>query len=552
MGSLAAIALLAFEPFTQAILSFDNRAIILTPGQYTDLSRSNNESLSPFPSIGQSIRLNAGTWTGFGGGDNSKGLFTFPGPNNTTSWYSSYLFSSMIQDDMGMKAALWNGFSPLTTAQTLKPASTCVSGNCSWTNFASIAVCHKCQDISQFVVKSSGRSKNPGVNLPNPKWGPGMIPDISNNWPGPNFYQSEMVITHTKYKIPSLNLSLSNYNGKSRCNSTSDTCPDTYLSLRVTTNPGQTLNFKDLNTMIMAFQYLNANESWRWYENETVWEKTSISSQECALFFCVNEYEDVLSQGVLNEKVISSWTNKTTGSYSADGNNITEYFNYANFSLDMGYALVNLSDLQIRIPDGYGQKSNLSTRSFNITQTTIVSLLNVLNDGFWGYDITQDYPSLLPLRWIYPARGLNKPLPFVAGLGESSHIPTTIGNVASSLTKWIRDNTLQASPNRGSATSMVIIIRVQWFFFIFPIITFCAGMIFAVLSIWEIQRLGRPALKDSIISTLACAPGDDNNLRARLKEAVATGKSQELGREVLMIWDEDEGIGQLKERKTLI
>lgn len=70
------------------------------------------------------------------------------------------------------------------------------------------------------------------------------------------------------------------------------------------------------------------------------------------------------------------------GSYSADGNNMTEYFKYANLSLDMGWALDNLSDLQIRIPNEYSQKSGLSTRSFNITQTTITSLLNILNDGF--------------------------------------------------------------------------------------------------------------------------------------------------------------------------
>lgn len=56
-------------------------------------------------------------------------------------------------------------------------------------------------------------------------------------------------------------------------------------------------------------------------------------------------------------------------------------------------------------------------------------------------------------------------------------------------------------------------------------------------------------LKDSILSTLACAPGDD--LRARLKEAVMAGKSQELGREVLVIWDKDESCGQLKQKEEL-
>ncbi|ENH71564.1 hypothetical protein FOC1_g10007802 [Fusarium oxysporum f. sp. cubense race 1] len=67
-----------------------------------------------------------------------------------------YRTSRNIQEDMGMKAAMWNGFSPFTARQNLKPAFACATGNCTWANFTSIAVCSKCRDISGYVTKSSG------------------------------------------------------------------------------------------------------------------------------------------------------------------------------------------------------------------------------------------------------------------------------------------------------------------------------------------------------------------------------------------------------------
>lgn len=42
LGALTAIALLAFEPFTQAILSLENRQVLLKPEEYAVMARANN------------------------------------------------------------------------------------------------------------------------------------------------------------------------------------------------------------------------------------------------------------------------------------------------------------------------------------------------------------------------------------------------------------------------------------------------------------------------------------------------------------------------------
>jgi hypothetical protein len=52
---------------------------------------------------------------------------------------------------------------------------------------------------------------------------------------------------------------------------------------------------------------------------------------------------------------------------------------------------------------------------------------------------------------------------------------------------------------------------------------------------WETQKLKRPALKDSILATLAYAPDED--LRLCLKQAAATERLQEVGRKLEVRWE---------------
>ncbi|UZP46125.1 hypothetical protein NXS19_013937 [Fusarium pseudograminearum] len=478
LGALATIALLAFEPFTQAILASEDREVVLKPKEYAELARKNNQVLD---------------WVQ--GAENGVGRFPV-NPGNTTHYYVSFLTTSNIQSDMGLKAALWSGFSPLTSSQNLKPAYTCLSGNCSWADFASVAVCHKCHDLSQHVVRTTGTDKVPGLSMPPAKWEPNStLPDISNQWPAANWWQTNQSLTHTKYKIASMNLSLSNYDGKASCTSKSDNCPDTYLSSRFTTNPGQTLNFQNHNTLIMAMQYLKSNKSWS--DGRTIWEETGITSQECALFFCVNEYHDLLLQGSLQETVVASFIDRTTESYTPkeDDPMVEEFFRYTNYSLDMGNRLV--------LPISLWLRGGLFTR---IVVLGVSSLM--------------------------------------VGLGESNDIPSTIENVALSLTKWMRHRDLD-DPEKGTSTANATIIHIRWYFFIFPIVNFVAGVIFTVLCIWETQRSGWPVWKDSILATLSCAPYGD--LRKMLREAAGMDKLQDLSRSLVVTWHKDEGVGHLKE-----
>ncbi|KAK2122813.1 hypothetical protein NOF04DRAFT_1350133 [Fusarium oxysporum II5] len=488
IGALTAIALLAFEPFTQAVLAIRDKEGTLDHREYNKVVQSSNGSLETHgnvPTISRSTRLDAASWTG-----------------------------AFVGEDMGMKAATWNGFSPFTTRQNLKPAFACATGNCTLANFTSIAVCSKCRDISGYVTKSSGPVKLPsGVRATGPydqSWVLGhgeTLPDVSN--PRPYFdWVNGRNFTFLDHEIPELN-----------CRDLSQQCPDTYLSARVTTNPGQTLTFGNLSTIAMDIQYLVSNETW--LDDKTPWEDT--------------KYHDGLSQGALQETVASSWTDREPESYTNDDKNLKAFIKYTNHSLDMGILLVDLSNLQIKIPDRdyKRQASALRKQYFNITQTTIIALQNVLSDGFGGIrDLKspyRDYVDRISKKLLYPALGMNQSIVgFLSGLGRSSDIPATLDNVALSLTNRIRDRELEVSPKVGNATSMVIVTRVRWNYLWFPGASLLTGMMFAVLCMWETQKLKKPALNDSILATLACAPDED--LRLCLKQAAATERLQEVGR----------------------
>lgn len=161
------------------------------------------------------------------------------------------------------------------------------------------------------------------------------LPEVSNKDSFANWgLFGENIIPWTRHEIPELGLDLTNYDGKRKCGSGNVECPDTYLSATFTTNLGRTINFCNSSVLVLAIQYLQADKSWR--ENETTWQGTHVEAQECGLYFCVNEYETSLEQGVLKERVVNSWTNKTANSHNPPSpGSLIEYRQHLNNTLDL-------------------------------------------------------------------------------------------------------------------------------------------------------------------------------------------------------------------------
>ncbi|KAI8717954.1 hypothetical protein NCS52_00872800 [Fusarium sp. LHS14.1] len=548
VGAFTVIVLLAYEPFIQAILTLKDVSVVLDNTNYNQLSAIELDSNGPSetgPVIGRSSILDFGYWDV----QTSPGVRQIPfrGPDGKEMVFTPEDGLSTAED-MGLTASFWNGFSSLVTPRNLWPAFSCASGNCSWAPFKSLAICSKCIDLSEHAVRTSGNYTFPQ------QWGlPGgwklqkneTLPEVSNK----DFYVNQdlfgkRLVAWTRHEIPELGLDLTNYDGKRKCGSGNVVCPDTYLSVTFTTNPGHTINFRNSSTVFLTIQYLQANKSWR--QNETTWQDTKVTTQECGLCFCVNEYETSLEQGVFKESVVNSWTNKTANSHSGSSN-VMEYRQYLNNTLDLFPYHANLTDLQLFVPDE--RNKGLVKETFNITDPSIVVLFKTIRRGLQAVD-RYDAPGWNGTEtFIYPSFGVNRPPGILFGLGESENVSVSVEKVALSLTKWMRDRELTSSPEHGKATVMTVITRVRWEFLIFPAVTHLLGVVFAVVSIWETNSLKRPAWKSSMLAALSHAP--DGELREKLREAATPDDIQEVGRKTKVIMEYQDGRSRLTSKEEI-
>ncbi|KAJ3463868.1 hypothetical protein MRS44_008654 [Fusarium solani] len=302
VGAFTVIVLLAYEPFIQAVLAFKDVSVVLDNSKYNQLSAIELDSNRPSeagPVIGKSSGLDAGYWN----------IDKNTGPQHTRR-YGPY---GILLERL------------LFFRDTAEP-------------MARLFLRIRCIDLSEHAVRTSGNytfaqrfSVPGGWQLQKNE----TLPEVSNkdlfaNWG----LLGKRTIAWTRHEIPELRLDLTNYDGKRKCGSGNVECPDTYLSVTFTTNPGRTINFRNSSTLVLAIQYLQADKSWR--ENETTWQHTQVTTQECGLYFCVNEYETSLEQGVLKERVVNSWTSKTADSHNPPGpGNLIEYRQHLNNTLDL-------------------------------------------------------------------------------------------------------------------------------------------------------------------------------------------------------------------------
>ncbi|RTE75738.1 hypothetical protein BHE90_009805 [Fusarium euwallaceae] len=524
IGAFTVIILLAYEPFIQAVLTLQDLPLVLDSANYTQFSATELDSNQPpeaGPVIGRSSRLDAGYWN-----PNTTppvGMLLFPGPDGKEMIFAPD-FGLDAPEDMGLTASVWNGFSSFVTPRNLWPAFSCV-------------------DLSGDVEKTSGN-----LTLPQGYQRPGgwvlrkneTLPEVSNK----DFFAhsrmgSKGPFAWTKHEIPEVGLDLTNYDGASKCGSGNDNCPDTYLSVTFTTNPGRTINFRNSSTLVLVIRYLEADNSWK--ENKTVWQDTPVTAQECGLYFCINEYETSLERGVLKERIVNSWTDMTANSYNSPGGNVSEYREYLNNTLDMHPYYTRLPDLQLFIPDQRDKRSVKET--FNVTQTSIVLLFDTIRRGL-EQKIAPGCANCTGGRegtgtFIYPSFGLNRPSGIVFGVGEGGNVSASVEKAALSLTKWMRDRELASSPARGEATVMTVITRVRWEFLIFPAVVHLLGLVFSIVSIWETHSLKQPAWKSSMLAALSHAP--DGVLREKLREATTPDDIQEVGRKNKVIMKHQDG-----------
>ncbi|KAK1974097.1 hypothetical protein LZ30DRAFT_694583 [Colletotrichum cereale] len=452
----ATVFMVGFEPFLQAIISFEGREVSIA---------------HPIPkaTIGKSSELDIGSFYAISGVQ--VGIPASDGLLPSFAMTSDY--------DVGIFAAIRSGFSSMSSAEAQTPSFKCSSGNCTWLPDASLSVCSACNDISKYLVKTSGETNASlqaqddtltVVGYSAPSY-PILVPDINT--------------TYTRHDIRELRMNLSNIDSAG----------------------------------LEAIHRKEAGKEFR--ENGQPWEDSSVSAQECALYFCTHIYQSGIVQGNLRETILATYTHRNLDSFLiTDPQKATEskwYNANTSYSLNYNTMDMNRTDLQLLISEeechtstGLEAKQDLQ---FNITQNAAGSITGLFMDGF-----ARRASPLETKQLTYPWRRSGQ-LNVIDSLGISKNLTATFETVAASMSKYIRDLSLETEPKEGETQNWVVFIRVEWGFLSLPFAALLGGCLFCLLSIAETKRLGLPAWRGSSLAGLA--QGLDTQSREQLREADA-------------------------------
>ncbi|KAI0503179.1 hypothetical protein F5B22DRAFT_630236 [Xylaria bambusicola] len=296
--------------------------------------------------------------------------------------------------------------------------------------------------------------------------------------------------------------------------------------------PEETISF-DNTVNSTTFMVLRIVQSQLDYINNiSTWATAHPKATECGLYFCTNLYSASIVEGVLNETLLASWSNRDANSYEARGNLSLAPDDWQPHKL-YSYQDFTRSDLQLFIPDDKAaalQIPNDQPTQFNISQITIQAMINLLIHTICSSDLR------FPAKNAYP---ITSTVGIGDIIGNSSDLNATFRAVAESMTAYIRNQGYESFPQYGVSQSWVLHYRIRWEFILPPLILTLAGCVFLVYTIWETQSLGLTAWKESTLATLA--HGLDILTRTKLREAYRDGTEDRSARGITVLVEKSLG-----------
>ena len=424
MGASLTIAVLAVGPFIQQILTYEARHSIV--GKATiPIARS-------FPPIFPSLNLD-------------------------------------------MKAAVLSGaLNSKVNNATVVPD--CPTGNCTWPQYQSLAVCSQCANITD-MLESEGSIVPAGPNLflnstslvlrlPN-----GAMLNTSDIWPT---------------AIEELNpIGLVDGSGIAA------------TMLNITNNYPISLNNTEISLPTLAFEnqgpvIIDTFAIGMYSVTSTPW------ASECILQFCIKKFNTSMVNGILQEQEIDRLTSTgpTTTSSVSQGRPLS--FTIDNYQQFPGH----LYELGVFLPDEATLSKYVGTMfSGNAT-------INSNYDWIYSNIIMESWNTAAAYSKTYTS-SLNSPLSDTALETDWQKTPWIMfGNIAQSLTVAIRNEYVlyesfyENGLINGTATRYELYVNVCWQWIILPAALQILAMVFLILVILNTRRHGIEAYKDGILGTL--------------------------------------------------
>ena len=348
-----------------------------------------------------------------------------------------------------MKSAVYNGL----FAENNKPAAVlpfaCPTGNCTWPNYDTLAICSKCMDISSLMERHCGSSDTDDEqqNVKSCGW---SVPQ------GAMLNSSSDVFSMTPF------------------------FPSSQGDMPYAT--------------IMRLVFMGT-------ESQTVADALNPWALQCSLDFCVQTMSSTIINGALVENATDTINNNTvvdmtSTELTSSSNGIAatnDYSVYINangvpYQVSMGakLALVGWFSTLFRAGSAIRSASAFNrTISFNNPDAVAVNLTVGISSGetFFDTDIVTAF------YWNY--------------YQYPSGIPLLLSDLATSMTVAFRSFT-GAEQVQGVAETMESYIHVRWGFLALPLaVVVCAGLFFWSV-VWRTKAVGCKGWKGSALAMLKC------------------------------------------------
>jgi hypothetical protein len=386
-----------------------------------------------------------------------------------------------------MLGALYSGIysvsgGPNKVSFSMNPS--CMTGNCTFPPFQSLAVCHHCRNITDFVEGSCQQS--PGYTG-------------SNDDP------------ICQYHLP---------NGLRLNSSTLSGDPLQEMGAIATSGYLPPVSDAMFGNTLLNFTRMSSSSPEPGYAVNP----RNIRADECVLYWCVNTYESGVVNGTLDEKVIHSWhSNSTEWQENADRQN--------NVWLDLLAPAING-----RLAPSIFRVAYLATISLTSWLAATISVSN--SDDTWfaaqgaeggTIDVTanQTFESQDTIRVL-----------------EQPDIDALFSNLAASITRNVREVDWEtqtfgdgyikpvtgAGTANGTAWSLEVAIHVRWQWLLFPTALVALTVLFLVLTVMETAGSRVEVWKSSPVPLLA--HGLENAEATRLRSAAHLSEMERLAESI--------------------
>lgn len=370
-----------------------------------------------------------------------------------------------------MKPAVFYGLSQPDSLISQQTQRSCPSGNCTWDIFKSLAVCSRCNDITNKIEK-----KDPRTNFPLTEY-----LDTAN---------PEAIAQHvTEYRLP---------NGRTGDSSV-------LMTAYGTGNETESISFSSYHALIWSMTMINFTLK----EERTA--SVSVSAIECGLWYCVNRYKSVVKDGNLIETIESAPSKREPDSWQPFLG-----------SMDSGLFPSQPNTLNYDRISSWARRTDLKLgEGFNLSQAAIDSITDLMY-AYFTSPVRQDGINACVLAFN---SATYKPTAMQM-LYNSQNLEATFASLAKSMTNNIRQNSDNNTVANGKEGKYMVLIRVRGWFLTLPVILVFGGAAFFVIvlhythnskiAVWGTNALPIVALGGKIWPVF-----DYNDMRASKMEEYA-------------------------------